>query len=112
MTINQSKTEVVVFRNGGSLPSYERWSYNGVPVNITIYKYLGLIFTPKHILGLKQKQNLLHKPQSIFAINSYQITLDIFLTMNIQNYLILEISQNEAPVITLENSIIYKHYVI
>jgi len=47
MTINQSKTEIIVFRNGGSLRSYERWSYKGSPVNTTsCYKYVGLLFTP------------------------------------------------------------------
>ena len=30
MTINQSKPEIIVFRNGGPLRQYEHWSYNGL----------------------------------------------------------------------------------
>ena len=35
MTVNPRKTEIIVFRNGGPLRSYENWSYNGSPVNVT-----------------------------------------------------------------------------
>ncbi len=47
MTVNEKKTEIIVFRNGGPLRSYENWFYNGNHVNVTsVYKYMGLLFTP------------------------------------------------------------------
>jgi hypothetical protein len=47
MSINENKTEIIVFRNGGPLRSYEKWFYNGSSVNVTLmYTYLGLLSTP------------------------------------------------------------------
>ena len=48
ISVNLNKTEIIVFRNGGPLRSYESFTFNGIPVKTTSeYKYLGLIFTPK-----------------------------------------------------------------
>ena len=38
----------MVFRNGGIVKQTERWLYQGEEIEIvSIYKYLGLYFTPK-----------------------------------------------------------------
>ena len=48
MKINLSKTNVVVFRNGGPLRKNEKWYFHDKPITISsFYKYMGLIFTPK-----------------------------------------------------------------
>lgn len=48
MEVNQSKSEVMVFRNGGRLAASERWFYNAEELRITNeYKYLGITLTPK-----------------------------------------------------------------
>jgi hypothetical protein len=73
MQINKKKTEITVFRNGGPLRSYEKWTYNGEPVNVTsIYKYMGLLFTPK--LSWTKAHNKLsaQAKKSINAIKGFQ----------------------------------------
>ena len=79
MTINQSKTEIIVFRNGGPLRSYERWSYKGSPVNTTLYyKYMCLLFTPKLCWSKAKVKLAAQVRKSIFAIRSLQRTFGCF----------------------------------
>ena len=48
MKVNLNKTEIIVFRNGGPLRNYERWTLEGTPIRTTSeYIYMGLILTPK-----------------------------------------------------------------
>ena len=48
MQLNLGKTKIIVFRNGGYLRFYERWTYRNEPVEVvSFYKYMGLFFTPK-----------------------------------------------------------------
>lgn len=48
MTVNLTKSKILVFRNGGRLGKNEHWIFNGNPVEIVSnYEYLGVIFTPK-----------------------------------------------------------------
>lgn len=48
MTVNLSKSKILVFRNGGRLSQQERWVFNGAPIDIVgKYEYLGVLFTPK-----------------------------------------------------------------
>ena len=50
MRVNLSKTKVVVFRNGGFLREYERWYFDGQPIEtVSAYKYMGLHITSKLI---------------------------------------------------------------
>ena len=50
MSVNLSKTKIVVFRNGGCLRAYEKWFYKGDPIEVVpFYKYLGMYMTPKLI---------------------------------------------------------------
>ena len=70
MSVNQKKTEIIVFRNGGPLRAYERWFYNGSPVNVTsVYKYMGLLFTPK-LRWTKAKVKLASQAKK--SINGYK----------------------------------------
>ena len=50
MKLNLRKTKIMVFRNGGIVKQIERWYYEGAEIEIvSMYKYLGLYFTPKLI---------------------------------------------------------------
>ena len=47
MEVNLTKSEIMVFRNGGRLGTNERWTFNGENVRIVNeYKYLGMLLTP------------------------------------------------------------------
>ena len=48
LTVNLTKSNIIVFRKGGYLAEKERWFYNGstMPV-VNAYKYLGIIFSTK-----------------------------------------------------------------
>ena len=73
MTVNLNKTEIIVFRNGGPLRSYESWTFNGIPVKTTSeYKYLGFIFTPKLSWSKAKRKVALHARKAIFCIKTYQ----------------------------------------
>ena len=46
LVVNLSKSNVVVFRNGGHLALREKWFYNGTRLAVVNqYKYLGVIFS-------------------------------------------------------------------
>ena len=48
LKINMNKTNIVVFRNGGYLRSYEKWYFEGIPIKAaTYYKYLGLVLSSR-----------------------------------------------------------------
>jgi hypothetical protein len=48
MTVNLSKSKILVFRNGGLLSQHEKWVFNGAPIDIVgRYEYLEVLFTPK-----------------------------------------------------------------
>ena len=56
LTINTSKTKIMVFRKGGILPRNLVFNYNGTPLEIvTSFKYLGIVFTAG---GLFRKRRL------------------------------------------------------
>lgn len=79
MTINQQKTEIIVFRNGGPLRTYEKWFYNNSPVNVTsMYKFMGLIFTPKLAWSKAQSKLAAQARKSIYAIMAYQKSFGAF----------------------------------
>ena len=65
LEINNSKTQIVVFRKGGRLAKKERWFYGNTEIKIVnSYKYLGLDFTTKmsfnnaHYLSLRKQSSL------------------------------------------------------
>ena len=46
MTVNRSKTRIIVFKNGGKLSKREKWVYKGEALETTtVYKYLGVYFS-------------------------------------------------------------------
>ena len=50
LQVNTSKTQVIVFRNGGRLAAKEKWAYQGVPLTVeSKVRYLGVWFTPKAV---------------------------------------------------------------
>ena len=77
--LTNKKTEIIVFRNGGPLRSYEHWVFKINPVNVTsVYKYMGLLFTSK-LSWRKAKEKLAAQARkSIFAIISYQRNFGYF----------------------------------
>ena len=79
MAINQKKTEIIVFRNGGPLRAYEKWKYRDNVVNVTsVYKYMGLLYTPK-LSWTKAKLKLAAQARkSVGAIKSFQSTYGYF----------------------------------
>ena len=75
LTINQSKTEIIVFKNSGPLRNYEHWTYNGERVNVVSmfkYMYMGLVFTQTLFWGKTKLTQRAQANKSIFAIKSYQ----------------------------------------
>lgn len=68
LEVNLSKSEIMVFRNGGKLSKHEKWMYNGREIKISNeFKYLGVTFTPK-MKFLKHVQN--RNKEAKNAINS------------------------------------------
>ena len=72
LTVNTSKTKIVILRKGGRLPRDLRFIYNGDEVEIVKqFSYLGIVFTfggsyhetPKSLVGQALK--------AIFAMNKY-----------------------------------------
>ena len=48
MEVNLDKTKIIVFRKGGHLSRFEKWNYNGLPIDIVnSYNYLGITFTTR-----------------------------------------------------------------
>ena len=73
MTVNLNKSEIIVFRNGGPLRNSERWTYNGKTVKVTnMYKYLGLLFTPKLSWSRSKNKLAAQARKAICSIKLYQ----------------------------------------
>ena len=48
LLLNMTKSKLVVFRRGGIVKNIEKWYFKGKEIEVvSMYKYLGLIFTPK-----------------------------------------------------------------
>ena len=72
LTINVSKTKVMVFRKGGVLPRNMVFYYNGVVLEIVKeFKYLGIVFTSG--VSFSEAQNTLagQAQKAIFKLNKY-----------------------------------------
>jgi len=80
MEINLTKTEIIVFRNGGPLRGYESWHYNGQPIKTTsVYKYLGMLFTPTLSWSAAKSKLAAQARKAMFAIKQYQLPYGHFL---------------------------------
>ena len=72
MQVNLQKTEIMVFRNGGPLRHYEKWFYNGEQVRtVSVYKYMGLIFTPA-LSWTAAKTKLASQARKAIFLKQYQ----------------------------------------
>ena len=89
MSLNLSKTKIIVFRNGGIVKDAETWLYNENEIEVvSFYKYLGVILH-QNWYGLELKRYLLVKPkrQHIVFLDS-RSCLAIFHLQTHLNYLI------------------------
>ena len=81
MEINLDKTEIIVFRNGGPLRHYESWNFRGNKINIaSVYKYMGLLFTPKLSWSAAHDKLSSQAQRAIFSINTYKKSFGYFPT--------------------------------
>ena len=80
MKVNLKKTEIIVFRNCGPLIQYEQWYYEGALLKTTaMYKYLGILFTPKLSWSMAKSKLAAQANKSIFAIKRFQVPFGRFL---------------------------------
>lgn len=88
MQINNAKSKIMVFRNGGHLRSYERWHYRSQEIEVvSFYKYLGAYFTPKlswsrTVNALSQQAskavNVIFRYQRYFGYFTYKDLFKLF----------------------------------
>ena len=72
LTINVSKTKVMVFRKGGVLPRNLVFYYNGVVLEIVKeFKYLGIVFTSGGSFSEAQNTLAGQAQKAIFKLNKY-----------------------------------------
>ena len=72
LTINITKTKVMVFRKGGMLPRNLIFYYNGVALEIVKeFKYLGIIFTSGGSFSEAQSTLAGQAQKAIFKLNKY-----------------------------------------
>ena len=72
LTINVSKTKVMIFRKGGVLPGNLAFTYNGIPLEIVSqFKYLGIVFTPGGSFSEAQTTLAGQAQKAIFKLNKY-----------------------------------------
>ena len=84
LKVNEAKTKVVVFKNGGILSRHEAWTYNNVNLDVVNkFCYVGLTFTRQlslptmvHELCVKGKRILISILSSLY--NSGQLPKTVF----------------------------------
>ena len=48
LVVNRDKSKIMVFRNGGILGRYEKWTFDNKPLEVVNrFCYLGFVFTPR-----------------------------------------------------------------
>ena len=73
MSLNLSKTKIIVFRNGGIVKDTERWFYNGNEIEVvSLYKYLGVYFTPKLIWTRTKELLARQAKKAAYSISGFQ----------------------------------------
>ena len=88
LTVNTSKTKVLIFRKGGRLPNGLRFTYNGTEIEIVSkFSYLGIVFTSGGSCKEVQRTLAGQASKAIFVLNKYlykftflkpSIILDLF----------------------------------
>ena len=95
LKVNLGKTNIIVFRNGGYLSSYEKWYFEGIPIRVvTYYKYLGLVVSSRLSWYACQKTLAEQASKALFAVkrNLMQLgTLSVDLLFKIFDTKILPI---------------------
>ena len=84
LTINENKTQIVIFRKGGYIAKSERWYYGNTALKIVnSYRYLGINFTTKlsfynatRPFVSKAKQICFEISKALYNIDCY--SLDVF----------------------------------
>ena len=72
LTINTSKTKIMVFRKGGILPRNLVFNYNGILLEIvTNFKYLGIVFTAGLVFFGSAGYTCWTSSESYFKLNKY-----------------------------------------
>ena len=72
LTVNVSKTKVMVFRKGGMLPRNMAFFYNGERIEIVKeFKYLGMVFTTGGAFSEAQNTLAGQAQKAIFKLNKY-----------------------------------------
>lgn len=75
LEVNLSKSEIMVFRNGGKISNQEKWRFNGNEIKIASnFCYLGMTLTPKMVF----KKHI--EIKNIAAKNSINATWSSFLS--------------------------------
>ncbi|ESO86614.1 hypothetical protein LOTGIDRAFT_166878 [Lottia gigantea] len=66
MSINTTKTKIIVFRNDGPLRNYEKWKYRNIELEtVSYYKYLGVVFSPV-LSWTKSKETQITQTEKVF----------------------------------------------
>ena len=79
MEINLSKTEVIVFRNGGPLRANEKWFLGKERIKTSsCYKYMGLYFTPTLSWSSAQEKLASQGKKAILSIYNFQRSFGYF----------------------------------
>ena len=69
MEVNLTKTQVIVFRNGGKTSQSERFTYKSNKVKIvTYYRYLGLIFSSRNTWSKALSNLTAHAQKALSSI--------------------------------------------
>lgn len=72
LKVNMKKTKIVVFRNGGYLRRYERWTLDGQNVEVVPnYCYLGIYFSTKRRWTTAQKNLAVKGEKALFLLKRY-----------------------------------------
>ena len=72
LTVNLSKTKIIVFRRGGYLRNYEKWFLSGEQISVQpVYKYLGVHFTVKGIWTKTQSSLADQASKALFILKKH-----------------------------------------
>ena len=87
LSVNISKTEIVIFRRGGPVAAKERWFYDGELLNVSDqYTYLGFLFSNRmnlnkctQDLALRGKKALIQVMSVLYSVGA--LSPDVFFKM-------------------------------
>ena len=81
LKVNLGKTNIIVFRNGGYLRSYEKRYFEGIPIRVvTYYKYLGLVVFSRLSWYACQKTLAEQASKALFAVKRNLTQLGTFVS--------------------------------